>query len=217
MAVTNVSTTNTTASAGVAATDAKALSDRFLTMLTAQMRNQDPLNPLDNAQLTSQMAQISTVTGISELNTTMQWLGYSMGSLQATQATSLIGRQVLATGNTLTLDEGKSTGGYTVAAASSGAKLQVLDKDKNVVSTVNLGPKEVGTYTFDWAGKGDDGKTLPDGAYTFQVVLSQADKEAKATTLDVKEVAAVRPTASGTVVLDKAGKVVNLSDVYQVW
>jgi flagellar basal-body rod modification protein FlgD len=220
MAVSNVSNVNSTdnqSTSSLAATSAKELSDRFLTMLTAQMRNQDPLNPLDNAQLTSQMAQISTVTGISQLNTTMQWLGYSMGSLQATQATSLIGRQVLATGNTLTLDEGKGTVGYNVAADADKATLQVYDKDKNVVATLPLEGKTVGTHTFEWDGKTADGKKVADGAYTFDVMLEQSDKSAKAATLDVKEIAAVRPSSNGTVVLDSKGASINLADVYQVW
>ena len=90
------------------------------------------------------------------------------------------------------------------------------------MATLPLQGNTVGTHTFEWDGKTADGKTadgktVPDGAYTFDVMLTQADKSAKAATLDVKEVAAVRPSSNGTVVLDSKGASINLADVYQVW
>ena len=213
-----VSTVNSTAdSSALAASSAKELSDRFLTMLTAQMRNQDPLNPLDNAELTSQMAQISTVTGISQLNTTMQWLGYNMSALQSTQATSLIGRQVLVSGDVMSLKDSKATGGYTLSLPVENAEVRIYNADKTEVGRIKLGAKEAGTYTFDWDGKSADGAALADGNYTFEVAVSSGTETGVAPTLSTVTIASVRPSSSGTVVLDSKGNSINLSDVYQVW
>ena len=86
-----------------AATTAEDAQDRFMTLLVTQMKNQDPLNPLDNAQVTSQLAQLSTVTGIDKLNVTLQALQGSYQASQALQATDMIGRGVLVPGSTVTL------------------------------------------------------------------------------------------------------------------
>src|SRR3954466_15595931 len=102
------STTDTSAllspASGTNASDAAATSDRFLKLLAAQMRNQDPLSPMDNAQVPSQMAQINTVTGIDKLNTTVQGLSRQFIQLEGVQGASLVGRDVIVAGNKLSVD-----------------------------------------------------------------------------------------------------------------
>ena len=90
--------------AASAAADATMTSDRFLKLLVAQMKNQDPLNPMDNAQVTSQMAQINTVTGIDKLNTTVAGLSAQFMQMQAMQGASLVGHDVIVPGNKLDID-----------------------------------------------------------------------------------------------------------------
>src|SRR5439155_26218822 len=104
----------TSAPAPSAASDAAVTSDRFLKLLVAQMKNQDPLNPMDNAQVTSQMAQINTVTGIDKLNATVQGLSSQFVQLQAMQGASLVGRDVIVAGNKLSVDTeaGVGQGGF---------------------------------------------------------------------------------------------------------
>ncbi|MDP3088179.1 MAG: flagellar hook capping FlgD N-terminal domain-containing protein, partial [Methylotenera sp.] len=76
--------------------------DRFMTLLVTQMKNQDPLNPMDNAQVTSQMAQLSTVTGIDKLNNTLELLIGNVQPGPSYQASSMIGHSVLSPGNEVT-------------------------------------------------------------------------------------------------------------------
>ena len=83
------------------ATTAKEASERFLKLLVTQLQNQDPMNPVDNAQMTSQMAQISTVSGIEKLNTTVAGLNSQFVQMQALQGASLVGRDVIVPGNQL--------------------------------------------------------------------------------------------------------------------
>jgi flagellar basal-body rod modification protein FlgD len=104
------STTSSTsaASAATVASQTSAIQDRFLKLLVTQMKNQDPLNPMDNAQVTSQMAQLSTVSGIDKLNATVQALSDSMAAAQSLQAASMIGHAALVPGTEIDLLKGKS-------------------------------------------------------------------------------------------------------------
>src|SRR3982751_1840811 len=98
------SATDATAAASsltASTSDAKATSERFLKLLVAQMQNQDPLSPMDNAQVTSQMAQINTVSGIEKLNSTVAALSSQFTQLQAIQGVSLVGHDVVVPGNAL--------------------------------------------------------------------------------------------------------------------
>ena len=91
--------------------------DRFLKLLVAQMQNQDPLNPMDNAQVTSQMAQINTVNGIEKLNTTVEGLSSQFMQMQALQGASLVGRDVIVPGSQLDIVDGVGQGGFELTVA----------------------------------------------------------------------------------------------------
>ena len=86
-------------------TKAEDQQTKFLTLLTTQLKNQDPLNPMDNAQMTSQLAQISTVDGIERLNTTLASMMSSTSETQALQMAALVGHGALVDGNNLPLTE----------------------------------------------------------------------------------------------------------------
>jgi flagellar basal-body rod modification protein FlgD len=135
-----------------AASDAQVTSDRFLKLLVAQMKNQDPLNPMDNAQVTSQMAQINTVTGIDKLNATVQALSGQFVQLQAMQGASLVGRDVIVAGNKLSVDadSGVGQGGFELANAADAVKVEILSASGAVVQTLNLGAEGAGLHSFDW-------------------------------------------------------------------
>jgi flagellar basal-body rod modification protein FlgD len=145
---------NTTGAAGAAAalssTNAAGTEDRFLKLLVAQLKNQDPLNPMDNAQVTTQMAQIQTVSGIDKLNTTVLGLNGQFAQLQALSGASLVGRDVLIEGNRMLADNGVGHGGFDLASQADHVKLEVLDGSGRVIDTVDLGAMASGRHTFDW-------------------------------------------------------------------
>ncbi|MCE2660498.1 MAG: flagellar hook assembly protein FlgD [Rubrivivax sp.] len=130
--------------------------DRFLKLLVAQMRNQDPLNPMDNAQVTSQMAQINTVDGINRLNDTVAGLNTQFVQLQALQGASLLGRHVSVKGDSLAISgEGEAAtghGGFDLPSAADSVRLEVLNGAGQVVATQDLGARKAGRHTFEWAG-----------------------------------------------------------------
>jgi flagellar basal-body rod modification protein FlgD len=104
--------------AAISARNAAGSEDRFLKLLVAQLNNQDPMNPMDNAQITSQMAQINTVTGIEKLNTTVEGLNTQFAQLQALSGASLVGREITVRGNKLQLKGGLAVGGFELAGAA---------------------------------------------------------------------------------------------------
>ncbi len=171
--------------------------DRFMTLLVTQMKNQDPLNPMDNAQVTSQMAQLSTVTGIDKLNNTVESLMSSMQSGQSYQAANMIGHNVLVAGSAVTTN---GTGGYFGVDMPTGAdKLSVLIKDSagSTIRTLNLGAQEAGTLPFKWDGLADDGSVAKAGGYKFEVTATTSGQSVTADALNYAEVMSVSNGTSG--------------------
>lgn len=169
-----------TGSAGSKTASTTEASDRFLKLLVTQMQNQDPLNPMDNAQVTSQMAQINTVTGIDKLNTTMTNMGTTMAQMQMLQGAGLVGHSVLLEGNTLTVgSDGKAVAGYTLDAAASNVRIDVLDASGNTIDTINQTGMGAGQQGFSW--------TPPKGAATtglsFKVTATSGTTSIKSTPL----------------------------------
>src|SRR6188768_1325843 len=198
MAVAATSTTSdvTVASspASSAAADATITSDRFLKLLVAQMKNQDPLNPMDNAQVTSQMAQINTVTGIDKLNATVQGLSTQFMQLQAVQGASLVGRDVIVAGNRLSVDAeaGIGQGGFELDGAADAVKVEILAPSGAVVQTLNLGAEGAGVHSFNWpSGTATDGSGL-----TFRVSATTGGVATKATPLMRDRVDAISTTGT---------------------
>ena len=182
---TAASATNTTGS-----TDA---SDRFLKLLVTQMQNQDPLNPMDNAQITSQMAQINTVNGVEKLNTTVQGLNTQFSQLQALTGASLVGRQVTLAGNHLNVDGNSSSAAFDLPSNATDVKVQVLSSAGRVVDTIAMGPLDTGRHAFTWQGQ-----TQADGSpYSFKVVAKRGTVDVTATSLMHDRVDAVNTDASG--------------------
>jgi flagellar basal-body rod modification protein FlgD len=149
--------------ASSAAADATMTSDRFLKLLVAQMKNQDPLNPMDNAQVTSQMAQINTVTGIDKLNSTVAGLSAQFMQMQAMQGASLVGHDVIVPGNKLDIDPVSAIGqgGFEIQTPADAVKVEILSPGGAVVQTLNLGAQGAGMHSFDWpAGTATDSSGL---------------------------------------------------------
>jgi flagellar basal-body rod modification protein FlgD len=152
-ATSNTSDVNVASSpAASAAADTTMNADRFLKLLVAQMKNQDPLSPMDNAQVTSQMAQINTVTGIDKLNTTVQGLSAQFMQMQAVQGAALVGHDVIVAGNRLDVDAttGIGQGGFEITTPADAVKVEILSPSGAVVQTLNLGAEGAGMHSFDW-------------------------------------------------------------------
>lgn len=190
--------------------------DTFLKLLTTQLTNQDPLNPLDNAQMTSQLAQISTVDGIGKLNATMQAMLTNSADSQAMQAAALVGHAVLAAGNGLQLSSGAAVGGIDLATAADQVVVTVKDANGLVVRTLNLGAAEAGASPFSWDGATDSGAVAADGNYRISVSALQGGKEVKATALEYAAVTSVTKSSQGISLTAGNLGTIALSDIKQI-
>ncbi len=177
-------------SATQSGSDIGEVEDRFLKLLVTQLRNQDPMNPMENAELTSQLAQMSTVEGINKLNDNMATLLSGYQSSQTLQAAGLIGRQVLVDGDGLVLNQGQAVGGVELAQPADRLLVDVY-KDNQVVQTLDLKDQPAGLVRFTWDGKDSSGNTLPDGTYRFAVNAQQGGERFDATPLTLDQVASV--------------------------
>ena len=167
------STPDVTVSSTPAASSASSSTvsaDTFLKLLVAQMQNQDPLNPMDNAQVTSEMAQINTVTGINTLNTSVQSLSSQFTQMQALQAASLVGQNVIVPGNMLNINPTSATGegGFQIATPADAVKVDILAPSGAVVQTINLGAEGAGMHSFAWPA----GTATNASGYTFRVTAT---------------------------------------------
>jgi flagellar basal-body rod modification protein FlgD len=186
---TSSSSASAAGTAANAAADPAAAQDRFLKLLVAQLNNQDPMNPLDNAQMTSQIAQINTVTGIQQLNDTVNKFAGQLAVQQLVQGSSLVGHQVLVEGDTLAVDakNGQATGGFDLAASAASVTVQVLDASGKQIGAVDLGALPAGRHGFAWDASSYQGSSAP----RFQVVASNGSTAVSATPLATQQVSAV--------------------------
>jgi flagellar basal-body rod modification protein FlgD len=170
---------NTASSASTAVTDTTASQDRFLKLLVAQLNNQDPMNPMDNAQMTSQMAQINTVTGIQQVNDTLKSMATQFTSMQVLQGSSMVGHNVLVASNTLTRSDGVASGAIDFSGKADTVKVDILSPGGQVLDTINLGPQEAGRQAFNWDSSSYQGSGEP----SFRVTATLAGQTVETTSL----------------------------------
>lgn len=205
-------TVNTGASAN-ASNDPAAMQDRFLKLLVAQLNNQDPMNPLDNAQMTTQMAQINTVTGIQTLNLTMQSMAEEFSTMQQIQGISLIGRSVLTEGDRLSVSDGKGKGYFNLDNAATDVQVEIVTPGGVVVDTVDLGAQDKGRRSFDWDASGYSGDPSD---LRFRVKATSGEAPVTATALSEAQVVATGSSAGAlTLTLDN-GDIVNYFRIHSV-
>jgi flagellar basal-body rod modification protein FlgD len=181
---TGSSTGNGTSSGGVNGGATLGGTD-FLTLMLAQLQNQDPTSPVDSNTFLTQLAQLSEVQGITSLNTSFSALSSSLSSNQAMQASSLLGHQALVTSPTAQLAaNGTVTGAVNVPQNTSAVVMSIADSSGKVIQTLGLGAQSTGLANFSWNGKEADGSQAPAGTYTLSVQYAgQTSSSTAATTL----------------------------------
>lgn len=163
----------------------------FFKLLTTQLGNQNPLQPMDNGEFISQMAQFSTASGIEQMQKSFGQLTESLRSNQGLAAASLVGHRVLSAGNQLNLDSGgQAMGGLRLEDAAEVA-VQVKDASGQVIRTLNLGGQDAGTLTFTWDGSLDAGGQAAEGKYSFAVQALSGGKLVDSEALNTGKVQSV--------------------------
>lgn len=153
----------------------------FLTLMTAQMKNQDPFDPVDNTQMVAQMAQFSSLAGISEMNTTLQAIAAKLNATSTTDLVSWVGRTVLTEGEVAYPRTDGSVGGFIELGADA-AEVNVVIEGPNgeILKNVSLGAAPAGRTEFEWDGTTDTGEPAGDGPFTIRVAARSANGDAVA-------------------------------------
>lgn len=159
----------------------------FLQLLVAQMKNQDPINPMDGTQFASQLAQFNSVEQLINLNDGMNLLAESQQmmntGLSNTMAASLAGKSVRALSDKIALEPGGSgTLRFKLNNVATSADITIRDGSGNVVRTEELGNLGSGEHTWTWDGLSDDGSRLPEGVYSVEVKAANGDQQVDALT-----------------------------------
>jgi len=192
--------------------------NRFLKLLTTQLKMQDPLNPMDNAQVTSQLAQISTVDGISKLNSTLEKLTSSSADTQHLQAAALVGHAVLVEGSGLELVKGASMGGVELTSPADRVTVSIKGANGVVVRELNLGDAEAGITQFAWDGKDESGTAVAeDGKYSFSVTAIQGNQKLVTKPLELTVVNSVERSGGVTRLNVGQQSLVTMNDIKQIY
>jgi flagellar basal-body rod modification protein FlgD len=169
--------------------------DRFLKLLVAQLQNQDPMNPMDNAQMTSQIAQINTVNGITQLNETMQTVASQIVATQNIQAAALIGKSVEVVSDRIVKTDGSAPITMALPLGADSVTVTVLNEAGLPLRTFEMGKQEPGRATAVWDGKTNDGQSVADGKYRIEVVAKAGGVPVEAVPLGSDQVSGVTVTS----------------------
>lgn len=180
----------------------------FLRLMTEQLKNQDPLKPLDNAQFLGQLAQFSTVQGIDKMQNAMEAVASVMESDQTLRAAALVGRDALVEVDTVELAAGAGVSGEVSAAASGPVTFEIVDAGGNRVRQLTVDANAGGNTAFQWDGRTDAGQTAAAGRYTIRAVSGSGSGTDQGTA----ESLAVRVAARiDSVSIEPTGLVLNLA------
>lgn len=217
MSVNTISSGTTTASSASAfGGGAKETEDRFLKLLVAQLKNQDPLSPMDNAQVTTQMAQLSTVAGIEDLNEAFGKISSAFNDSEALRATSLIGRSVVVEGRSIAIgEEGSGVGGFSIERPADSVAITIKDAAGNVIREIAMASAPKGKQAFEWDGLDNSGSRVLPGMYRFEVEAKAGGVSVPAVTLERNVVLGVTNTDDGPLLALGGNMQVRPSDVLE--
>jgi flagellar basal-body rod modification protein FlgD len=146
--------------------------DDFLKMFMAQMKNQDPLNPMDTKDMSAQLAQFSSLEQLFNVNTNLEAMKASQDSSSRFQALDFIGKEILAEGTGLSLEEGKKATGNFQTESMANCYVVIASEDGLPVRRIPMGTLAAGSHSFEWDGLNDAGKTMEPGLYHFGITAT---------------------------------------------
>ncbi len=152
--------------------------DAFLKLLVTQLQYQDPLQPADNTEFVAQLAQFSSLEGITNLNSSMENISDSVTGMQDISSAALVGRFARIEGNAFESFIGAdSEFGFSLDDAASSVKVAIADSNGKVVRNLDMGPLPSGDHRVAWDGTDNDGARLDNGKYSFKITaVDQSDK-----------------------------------------
>ena len=187
------SSTSSSASSAAGATGSVAAQqiagnfDTFLQLLTTQLQNQDPLDPMDTDQFTQQLVEFASVEQQIDTNTNLQTLISLQQTSEATSALQLVGSSVTLSGNAATLSNATSTpAAWSVTSASPATANVTITSSAGTTAFTGTLALNAGTQSFSWSGQGNNGQTWPDGTYTIAINATGANGQPVTVTTQVQ-------------------------------
>ena len=191
----------------------------FLKLMTTQLNNQDPTNPVDNSQLLAQMAQFASVSSLQDMQNSMQKLLSSNVSNQTMQAASLVGHQVVAAGSNAVLDSsGQLMGAVDVSQKTNDLMIGIYDSSGQLVKTMNLGAQDKGMVPISWDGVTDAGSNAPGGIYQIKALANDNGSTQAMSTYVASNISSVTVDSTNQQIMlnTSTGDSIKLSDVKQI-
>ena len=214
-----INRTGTSSTPTVSATDTSQNMTQadFLTLMTAQLKNQDPFSPVDNTQMVAQMAQFSSLSGITEMNTTLKAIQSQLSGSSINDAVNYIGKTVLTEGSTAYPNTGGGlSGAVELEGDATNVRVTIQDASGTTLHTVELGAQSKGTVNYEWDGTIDSGAAAGDGPFTVKVTALGDDGAVTAHSLVWAPVESVS-MSDGQPVLSLPGiGTIPVSDVRQI-
>lgn len=189
--------------------------DNFLTLLIAQLQNQDPLEPLETSEFTTQLVQLTNVEQQIAANANLEKLIGLTETAQLSAALDTLGKTIQAPGDTALLENGEATWGYSLAATADSVSIEVFDEAGKRLAT-EIGETAAGPHTFVWDGRNDQGVAQPDGTYTIRVSATDDDDQAVTATTSIVGTVTGIETLDGVQTLIVGGLEVPLTSVTSV-
>jgi flagellar basal-body rod modification protein FlgD len=217
MDISSVASNSTANSTGTTGAKKNALTqDDFLKLFTTQLKYQNPLEPMDNFQMATQMAQFNTVDALMRMNETMTQLAANQNSMNNLQMAGLIGKKVKTQGNSLAIQQGAVGEGMYQLAKPGKAVVQVFNAQGSLVRLIDAGIKDTSLQKVEWDGKNQAGSTLPDGAYTFKVLA--VDAQGQSVPVTTHQIGTVNGVSldNGSVALQVNGGKVQFVDILSI-
>ncbi len=209
------SSTTSNSTTGASSTMGK---DAFLKLLVTQLSHQDPLNPMDDKDMTAQLAQFSSLEQLTNINTGIETLNTTMTQNQLTNAVSYIGKSVKASGYSLSKEDGTvSNVYYSLGETVSDASINIYDADGTLVRSVGIGTKSSGEYEYGWDGLDSSGEEVADGLYSVAITAYNSSGKQVMVQTQVSGIVSGVTTSNGSAYLNlKDGRTVALTNVSQI-
>ncbi len=192
--------------------------NEFMELMIAQLNNQNPLEPQDNGEFISQLAQFSSLEEMQGLTSTVEDVASQFRSSQALQASAMVGKTVLAPSDIGILGaDGTISGTIEVPASTGGLRVSILSQSGELIRQIDMGSAEAGIQSFSWDGKDGNGNALPQGSYQVVAEASYTDGTEQLATMVSANVDSVSLGSDGSITLNLAGMgSIALSDVQQI-
>ncbi|MDY6851403.1 MAG: flagellar hook capping FlgD N-terminal domain-containing protein [Thermodesulfobacteriota bacterium] len=191
--------------------------DAFLKLLLTQLQNQDPLNPMEGTEFTSQLAQFTSLEQLYNLNDSFATVSSTIQASNDFQAISLVGKTIKALGTAMYVSEGDPTNGiFQINEPTVSTVVNIYDDIGKKIRVLDLGALPAGNHNIDWDGLDANGTQVADGKYDFEILALDAENQAIEVSSRVEGKITGVTFETGAPVLLMNGLAISLADIYEI-